>query len=102
MLEVSRMFAVRVTEEDGSVVAEALLDRRFNPLLKGIDRKSFPIMAILDPYGDTILNYLQCGQLLEELQRGKDFLDSIEVPEGTVEKLARLCRLARTKPHRQL
>jgi hypothetical protein len=96
------MFAIRVTEEGGSTVAEALLDRRFNPLLKGVDRQRFPIMGILDPYGDTSLNYLQCAQLLEELQRGKAFLESVEVPEATVGELTKLCRLAMAKPHRQL
>lgn len=95
-------FTIRVVEEGGTVLEEVVMDRSFNPVLKGIDRKRFPVMGALDPYGDTSLNYLQCNLLLDELRDGEDFLNQAEVKDSAVSELARLCNVTRAKPHRQL
>jgi len=95
-------FTVKVVEESGPVLDEVVVDRNFNPVLKGIDRKRFPVMGTLDPYGDTSLNYLQCGLLLDELRDGKDLLEEAGVKDVTVSELVRLCGVTRAKPHRHL
>lgn len=35
-------FTVRVVEESGAILDEVVMDRNFNPVLKGVDRKRFP------------------------------------------------------------
>ncbi|MFC5888030.1 hypothetical protein RMN57_34400 [Kitasatospora sp. CM 4170] len=74
----------------------------FNPVMKGVDAKQFPTMASLDPYGDTVLNYLQCGFLIGELREGAEFLAASGVDEDAVQNLVRMCELVRAKPHRHL
>ena len=95
-------FGVRVLEQSGAVVDQGVADQSFNPVMKGVDAKKYPIMASLDPYGDTVLNYLQCGFLIEELRSGAEFLESIGVCESSARELVRLCELVRAKPHRNL
>ncbi|WP_055591074.1 hypothetical protein [Peterkaempfera griseoplana] len=95
-------FGVRVLEENGLIVEKGVADRRFNPVLKGVDARAYPTMASLDPYGDTVLNYLQCGFLIRELREGTEFLTAMGVDDEAVSSLIRLCELVRAKPHRSL
>lgn len=95
-------FGVRVVEESGLVVDKTVADGNFNPVLKGVDARKYPTMASLDPYGDTFLNYLQCGFLIGELREGSEFLAAMGVNDRAVQDLIRLCELVRAKPHRRL
>lgn len=61
------MIRVDVTSSKGDLVTSVAADSEFDPVLSGVDRKRYPILGHLDPYGDTFLNRLQVETLLEEI-----------------------------------
>jgi hypothetical protein len=95
-------FAVRLLDQDDTVVEILVMDHNFNPVLKGVDREKFPMLGSLDPYRDTSLDYAKCRLLLRELKGSEAFFASIGVAEESIRELRRLCALACAGPHRRL
>jgi hypothetical protein len=62
------VISVQVRRENGEILAKDAVDRRFNPLLFGIDYESFPMLGSIDPDGDTVFNGLQVKRLMIELE----------------------------------
>jgi hypothetical protein len=68
--------------------------------------KTYPLLSGIDPYGDTIFNYLQLPRLIEELERrlNADDPDTIDPglhrrSVGKVLDLARECLDAGDRPY---
>lgn len=65
---------VRIERGDRSLVDEGILDggghlARALAACWDLGSDDFPFATSIDPYGDTLLNYLQAGRLAEELER---------------------------------
>jgi hypothetical protein len=63
--------------------------------------KTYPMLSGIDPYGDTIFNYLQLPRLIEELERRFETMDAGPKRRtvGKVLGLARECLDARGRPY---
>ena len=68
--------------------------------------QTYPLLSGIDPYGNTIFNYLQLPRLIEELERrlNTDDPDTIDPGQhrrsvGKVLDLARECLDARNRPY---
>jgi hypothetical protein len=83
-------------------VEELISDLSFNPVRSGFNPVEFPVMGTLDPYGDTVLNYLQCDLLVREVRRGTPLLKAAGVGDEFVLELVRLYKFSAAKPHRRL
>lgn len=81
-------------------MASVAADSEFDPVLSGVDRKRYPILGHLDPYGDTVLNRLQVQSLLEELSEVRS--DPEIVSAEFADTLVLLCHKCLQRPHRFL
>ncbi|WP_433604977.1 hypothetical protein ACQP2P_26115 [Dactylosporangium sp. CA-139114] len=93
------MIAVECRNARGEVISRISVDSFFNPVLLGVDQTDFPMLAGIDPYGDTFFNYLQVKRLLLELD--------VYAPEHSESaaffaQLTDVCNEALAKPHRFL
>jgi hypothetical protein len=63
-------------------------------LLKASDTTKTCCLRFIDPYGDTIFNYLQMGQFLEELADLRSMVTSAEQQEllTKIESIAQQCK----------
>ncbi|SDT33035.1 hypothetical protein SAMN05428941_2489 [Streptomyces sp. 2114.2] len=84
----------------GDRVASVAADSEFDPVLSGVDRKRYPILGHLDPYGDTVLNRLQVESLVEEISEVRTNQEIIS--SEFADKLVALCRECLLRPHRFL
>ncbi|MEU8826486.1 hypothetical protein [Streptomyces sp. NPDC048636] len=75
-------------------------DPEFDPVLSGVDRKRYPMLGHLDPYGDTVLNRLQVKSLLEELSEVR--VNPEIVSEEFADTLVMLCHECLLRAHRFL
>lgn len=91
------MISVKVRNAKGEALGQVPASPNFNPVFLGVDARSFPMLASIDPYGDTVFNYLQVRRLLEELDEYP-----LEGAEEFLMKLRELCALALGSPHRFL
>ncbi len=94
------MIRVDVRSGRGELVASVAADPEFDPVLRGVDRKRYPILGHLDPYGDTVLNRLQVESLLAEISEVRS--DPDIMPEEFADKLMALCHECLRRPHRFL
>jgi hypothetical protein len=94
------MIRIDVRSSKGDLVASVVSDPGFDPVLSGVDRKRYPILGHLDPYGDTVLNRLQVQSLLEEISEVRSNPEI--VPAGFADELVALCRECLLRPHRFL
>ncbi|MFE4701197.1 hypothetical protein ACFRIC_29475 [Streptomyces sp. NPDC056738] len=88
---------MKVRNAKGEVLGQAPVSPHFNPVLLGVDAQSLPMLASIDPYGDTVFNYLQVRRLLVELEQYP-----LEDSEEFLQRLRELCALALGSPHRFL
>lgn len=93
------MLSVQVKNARGEVLRKIAADPGFDPVLTGVDAAVQPHLAALDPYGDTIFNYLQVKRLLLELDA---YGPSSGVPEAFLQELKELCHLVLAGTHRFL
>jgi hypothetical protein len=94
------MIRVDVRSGKGDVVASVAADSEFDPVLSGVDRKTYPILGHLDPYGDTVLNRLQVETLLEELSEVRSNPEIVSAEFA--DTLVMLCHECLQRPHRFL
>ncbi|MFD5251696.1 hypothetical protein ACFWM5_02485 [Streptomyces bobili] len=93
------MLSVQVKNARGEVLRKIAADPGFEPVLLGVDAAVHPHLAVLDPYGDTVFNYLQVKRLLLELDT---YGPASGAPEAFLEELRQLCRLVLDGTHRFL
>lgn len=72
----------------------------YEPLVGLQDRQSFPMLAHIDPYGDTIFNRAQMSTLLEELATIRPELDGVAL--STARAISVLVEAHARRPHRYL
>lgn len=94
------MIRIDVRSASGDVLESLAAEVGFDPVLQGIDRRVYPILGHLDPYGDTILNRLQVRALLEEIERLGEDNGVISVRFRSA--LVNLCRKCLAHPHQFL
>ncbi len=63
------MIRIDLRSAQGEILDSIRADPDFDPVLAGVDRKNFPILGHIDPYGDTVLNGMQAETLLTEIAR---------------------------------
>ena len=72
----------------------------YDPLVGVQDRHRFPMLAHVDPYGDTIFNRAQMSALVEELETIQPDLDGEAL--STARALRVLIEAHASSPHRYL
>ncbi|MFE9306437.1 hypothetical protein ACIQCF_18625 [Streptomyces sp. NPDC088353] len=93
------MLSVQVRNARGEVLRKISADPGFEPVLLGVDAAVHPHLAALDPYGDTVFNYLQVRRLLGELDT---YGPTCGASEEFLRELRELCTLALAGTHRFL
>ncbi|MFJ9823008.1 hypothetical protein ACIRSU_01380 [Streptomyces sp. NPDC101160] len=93
------MRSVQVRNAKGDVLRRLAADPKFDPVLFGVDLHVYPLLASIDPYGDTVFNYLQVRRLLNELAT---YRPTQPPSEEFLGDLRELCDVALSGPHRFL
>jgi len=78
------------------------LPRYHGELVPFSERASFPLLAHIDPYGDTIFNGLQMESLSTELKRLLDSGSDPDEKRDFIVSLIDMCAEGVRRPHRYL
>lgn len=70
---------IRLEDENGFEKGFLPETRLLNPLIPNLDDDSFELLGYVDPYGDTIFNWIQAAVLVRDLERAKAKVTSEEV-----------------------
>lgn len=95
-------FLLRIIDGSGKTVEQVVADLRFNPVRAGFEQTEFPVMGMLDPYGDTFLGQFQCELLQEEVGLAAARLEKQGVSSEFIVELVRLCEVCCENPQFQL
>ena len=93
------MISVKVKSARGEVIRRIPVDPDFDPVLSGIDASVYPHLSVIDPYGDTVFNYLQVKRLLVELEL---YRQACEISPEFLENMREMCELVLAGTHRFL
>ncbi len=93
------MLAAEIRDGRCQTLARMSCHENFDPVLMGVDVQKLPLLGSIDPYGDTVFNYLQVERILIEFRDYQLIERGFEV---SVRRLEEFSRQALAKPHRFL
>ena len=89
---------IRLEDQDGYEVAFMEETELLKPLIPSMDDEAYELLSYVDPYGDTIFNWVQAPALIKDLERAKIRASS----EATVALVDRVIALAERALNDQL